>query len=172
MSDIPTAYSGGSWLKNLLNTILNAIAGLNDLSAEEVNAEVDSALNTAIPAENTANSVNDVLLDQIKPRLPGAGTLQTAYFRKGVAARLVFPIYDKTGSLVVGAAGLDSEVSKDGGGFSDCTNEATQIGSTGIYYLDITADEMNADIVAIQTKTSTTDAKPTVTVIYTSGPEA
>lgn len=36
---------------------------LNDLSAAQVNAEVDTALNTAIPVSPTAGSVNDVLAD-------------------------------------------------------------------------------------------------------------
>ena len=34
-------------------------AGLNDLSAAEVNAEVDNALNTAIPGSPTADSINE-----------------------------------------------------------------------------------------------------------------
>lgn len=42
-----------------------------------INAEVDTALNTVIPASNTANSANDVLLDQLAPRIPGAGTIAT-----------------------------------------------------------------------------------------------
>lgn len=100
--------------------------------------------------------------------LPASGTLQGAAFVKGVEVELIFPIYDKTGALVSSAAGLDSEVSKDGGAFSDCTNEASEIGSSGIYKLTLTATEMNADRVCIITKTSTTDAKTTVTVIYTS----
>lgn len=87
--------------------------------------------------------------------------------RKNVAYRVVFAIYDNTGSLVTGAAGLDSEVSKDQGTFSDCTNEATEIAtSSGIYYLDLTSTEMNADNSTIIVKTSTTNAKTTVIVLY------
>lgn len=81
---------------------------------------------------------------------------------------LIFPIYDNTGELVSAAAGLDSEVSKDGAGFSDCTNEASEIGTSGIYSLTLTAAEMNANVVAVITKTTTVDARTTVTVIYTS----
>lgn len=81
---------------------------------------------------------------------------------------LIFPIYDNTGDLVSGAAGLDSEVSKDGDAFIDCDNEASEIGSSGVYALTITADEMNANVIAIITKTTTIDARTTVTVIYTS----
>lgn len=89
----------------------------------------------------------------------------TAYW--GVAHRLYFPILDADGDLVTGATGLDSEISKDAGNFADCTNEATEIQSTGMYYLDLTATEMEADAVVIQVKTTSSGAKTTVLVIYT-----
>ncbi len=86
---------------------------------------------------------------------------------KNVAYRVTFPIMDNTGALVTGAAGLDSEVSKDAGTFTDCTNEATEIATaSGMYYLDLTSTEMNADCVAVIVKTSTTDAKTTPIVLY------
>lgn len=86
---------------------------------------------------------------------------------KGSAYRVTFPILDADGDLVTGAAGLDSEISKDGGTFADCTNEATEIATnSGVYYLDLTATEMNADTVAIIIKTSTSGAKTTVLVLY------
>jgi hypothetical protein len=86
---------------------------------------------------------------------------------KGVAYRVTFPIFDADGDLVTGAAGLDSEISKDAGTFADCTNESTEIAAaSGIYYLDLTATEMNADCVAIIVKTSTSGAKTTPLVIY------
>lgn len=87
--------------------------------------------------------------------------------RKNVAYRVTFPILDADGDLVTGAAGLDSEVSKDGGTFADCTSEATEIAtSSGVYFLDLTATEMNADTVAIIVKTSTSGAKTTTIVMY------
>jgi hypothetical protein len=86
---------------------------------------------------------------------------------KNQAYRVTFPIFDADGDLVTGAAGLDSEVSKDGGAFADCSNEATEIAtSSGMYYLDLTADEMNADTVAVIVKTSTSGAKTTPIVLY------
>jgi len=91
---------------------------------------------------------------------------------KNVATRIVFPIVDADGDLVTGAAGLDSEIDQwtDGAnptGFADCTNEATEIGSTGIYYLNLTQTEMNEDYIAVQIKTSTTGAKTQVILINT-----
>src|SRR5262245_63749096 len=86
--------------------------------------------------------------------------------RKNTAWRATFVIYDTNGDPVVGAAGLDSEISKDGGAFADCTNEATQIGSSGWYTLDFTAGEMNADCCAIQVKTSTVGALAAHIVVY------
>lgn len=87
--------------------------------------------------------------------------------RKNQAYRATFPIMDNDGDLVTGATGLDSEVSKDAGTFADCTNEATEIAtSSGMYYLDLTATEMNADTVAVKVKSTSTDSKDTVLVFY------
>lgn len=87
--------------------------------------------------------------------------------RRNVAYRVTFPILDADGDLVTGAAGLDSEISKDGGTFADCVNEAVEIAAaSGVYYLDLTATEMDADTVAVIVKTTTTGAKTTVLVFY------
>lgn len=86
---------------------------------------------------------------------------------KNTAYRLTFPIYKSDGTLITGATALDSEVSKDAGTFADCTNEATEIAtSSGVYYLDITSTEMNADCVAVVIKTSSTGAVPPVFILY------
>lgn len=86
---------------------------------------------------------------------------------KNQAYRVTFPILDADGDLVTGATGLDSETSADGGTFADCTNEATEIATaSGVYYLDLTAGEMNADTVAVIVKTSTSGAKTTTLILY------
>ncbi len=87
---------------------------------------------------------------------------------KNQALQITFGMWLTTGLVNTGAAGLDSEVSKDGGSFTDCTNEATEIGSSGTYTLDLTSTEMNADVVAIQTKSSTTNAITYKCTIYPS----
>lgn len=84
------------------------------------------------------------------------------------AFRATFPLIDADGDLVTAAAGLDSEVSKDGGTFADCVNEATEIAtSSGMYFLDLTAAEMDADTVVVIVKTSTSGAKTTPIILYT-----
>lgn len=94
-------------------------------------------------------------------------------FKKHTVARIVFPILDADGDPVPDAAGLDSQVSINGATFVPCTDEAHNIANpggatnTGLYYLDLTADEMDGDEIAIQVKTSTSDAKTTMLVIYT-----
>lgn len=86
---------------------------------------------------------------------------------KNVAYRVYFDLRLNTGAVNSGAAGLDSEVSKDAGTFTDCTNEATEIAtSSGVYYLDLTSTEMNADSVVIQVKSSTAGAITQVIAIY------
>ncbi|HSW46506.1 MAG TPA: hypothetical protein VLM89_13140 [Phycisphaerae bacterium] len=84
--------------------------------------------------------------------------------QKNVATILVFPIVDADGDAVTGAAGLDSEIDawSDGtapNGYVDCTNEATEIGTSGSYYLSLTQAECNVDYAILQIKTSTSGAK-------------
>ena len=84
--------------------------------------------------------------------------------QKNVATCIAFPIVDADGDAVSGAADLDSEIdtwSDDAttSGFGNCSAEATEIGSSGVYYLLLTAEEMNADYIYVQAKTSTTGAK-------------
>ena len=87
--------------------------------------------------------------------------------QKNVAYRVTFPIMDADGDLVTGATGLDSEISKNAGTFADVTAEATEIATaSGVYYLDLTATEMNADTVAIIVKTTSSGAKTTTIVMY------
>jgi hypothetical protein len=79
--------------------------------------------------------------------------------QKNVATRIVFPLVDADGDFVTGASSLDSEIDTfaDGSnpdGFTDCTNEATEIGSTGVYYLNLTQTEMNNDYIVVQIKSA------------------
>jgi hypothetical protein len=88
---------------------------------------------------------------------------------KNATARIVFPIYDEVGDLLSGATGLASSHSLDGGAFGACSNTATEIGTTGWYYLDLLAVETNGDVVAIQTTTTSATGKTSCLVFYTSG---
>ena len=87
---------------------------------------------------------------------------------KNTAFRVTFPIYKSDGTLITGAAGLDSEVSIDGGNWADCAAEATEIQSSGIYYLDLSAAEMNGDTIAVVVKTSATGAAIPSFIFYPS----
>jgi hypothetical protein len=91
--------------------------------------------------------------------------------KKAVAQRIYFDIRDADGDLVTAAASLDSEVSKDGAAFADCTNEATEIAaSSGVYFLDLTATEMDADSVVVIVKTGTAGAKTASIFMYPEEP--
>lgn len=93
--------------------------------------------------------------------------------KKNAEFLLVFPIFDNDGDPVTGAAGLAATISKDGGTAAATTNSVTEIvdgtaTGVGMYQLTLTATEMNADVVEIQVSTTTTDAKTTPTIVYTS----
>ncbi len=88
---------------------------------------------------------------------------------RGAAYRFHFPLLDASADLVSGGAGdtPDTEISKDDGTFADCTNEMTEIATaSGMYYIDLTATEMTADIVGLITKTATAETKTTPAFIY------
>lgn len=93
---------------------------------------------------------------------------------KNTARRETFPIFDADRDLVAAAtidSGLASGagkalVSKDGAAFVNSTNSVTEI-ANGVYFLDLTASEMNADTVAIVVRTTTVGAKNTPIVLYT-----
>ena len=82
-------------------------AGLSTLTAAQVNAEVDTALDTAIPAVNTAGSANDVLLDVVNARLLGTIAAGTHTAQSGDSfARLGAPV---GASMSADVAGVQSD---------------------------------------------------------------
>lgn len=86
--------------------------------------------------------------------------------KKGVAYRHYFAIRKNDGTLITTWAGQDSEVSKDAAGFADCTNEATEDGTSGCGYIDLTSAEMNADHVHLKVTVTNTDALPYVVSLF------
>lgn len=96
-----------------------------------------------------------------------AGDASIPYPVYGAAFRITFPILDNDGDLVANAAALDTEISKDGGGITDATNEATVVATTsGLYYLDLTYLEMQCSTLAGKAQSSTADSKDTPFVLY------
>lgn len=79
----------------------------------------------------------------------------------GVPYAVTFPLLDADGDPVSPST-PDSEISKNGDTFADCTNEATEIAtSSGICYLVLTATELTTDIATIRVQ-STGDRKSVV----------
>jgi hypothetical protein len=77
----------------------------------------------------------------------------------GASWRWAFALRKNDGTLITGAAGLDSEVSIDAAGFGDCTDEAHEIATnSGHYYIDLTGAELSGSAIAVQVKTSSSGA--------------
>lgn len=94
--------------------------------------------------------------------------------KKNTDTRVVFPIQKNDGTFITTAAGLDSEFALYGAhgagapSFGDCTHEATEIGTTGLYYLDVSAAELNDDYGSvIQIKSSSAGAITQVLLFHT-----
>lgn len=89
--------------------------------------------------------------------------------RKNIAFRFYFAIRKPSDStLITTWTGMDSEVSLDGAAFADCTNEATEIGTSGVGYIDLTSSEMNADSVVLKITVTNSGAVP---LVFTLCPE-
>ena len=82
--------------------------------------------------------------------------------QKNVATVIVFPLISSADTTVLlsSATSPDSEFEEwtDGvapaGGFTDCTNEISEIGTTGIYSLSLANTEVDSDYTVIQIKSS------------------
>jgi hypothetical protein len=86
--------------------------------------------------------------------------------RKNTAFRYSFAIRKNDGTLITSWTGADSEVSVDGAAFADCTNEATEIGTSGCGYIDFTAAEMNGDSVMYKLTVTNTSALAIVITFF------
>jgi hypothetical protein len=87
--------------------------------------------------------------------------------RKNVAHRVYFPIYDADGDLITDATGLLGLTSVDAAPLVTTTSAPVQVStSSGIYFCDLTAGEMNGDGVIAKFTSSSAGAKAAVIVMY------
>jgi hypothetical protein len=87
--------------------------------------------------------------------------------RKNTAYRMGIDVRNTTTyGLITSWTGADSQVSKDGAAYAACTNEATEIGTSGSGYIELTASEMNADMVQYKLTLTNTNAETLVITLY------
>lgn len=86
---------------------------------------------------------------------------------RAAAFRLQLKFYDTSNALITTWAGMDSQISKDGGNFAACTNEATEIQTSGTGYLDLTASETTCDSFWIKTTITNSNSVPFVMAFAT-----
>ncbi len=84
--------------------------------------------------------------------------------KKGAAYLASFPIYDTSGQLVTGAAGLAVNIKAGDNAFTTATNAAAEVGN-GWYEVLLTSTEMNEDRVLLVVTSTTTDTTDTPVLI-------
>lgn len=84
---------------------------------------------------------------------------------KNTALRIPVSFRLNDGTLATSWTGADTQLSLDGAAYAAATNEATEISTSGTGYLDLTAGEMNADMIWVKTTITNTDALPFVLAI-------
>ena len=88
---------------------------------------------------------------------------------KNVALDIIVPCYDGewSSAYVTAPTAPDSEKSQDKGAFADCTNEWTEIDTSGVGHLTLTQAEMNYDLVIVKITSSTVGANFPLVEIHT-----
>lgn len=129
-----------------------ACLGTNALA--QINAEIDNALNTAIPGSPTAGSINE----KIKA-LPSGIAKNATLPNLDIYMLLEDGITAATGKTVTG------QIRKDAGSFTGLTNAITEV-SGGLYTIadGVIQAEMNADKVTL--KFTADGCRDTIMIIY------
>jgi hypothetical protein len=87
---------------------------------------------------------------------------------KNAAFRLAVSFRDNAGALITGWAGATSTVSVDGASTTS-GSAPVEIGSTGMGYLDLSASQMNGELIMVKCSVSNSNSLPFVQAIYTGG---
>lgn len=153
-------------------TIINAVAALNDfdpandtvarvtlVDTTTTNTDMVSEPPTAslIRTEIDSNSTQLIAIKEKTDNLPGG-------VPKNVALSNFYFYMALSSDHYTGATGktVTAEISKDGGAFASCTNSPSEL-SGGVYVIDITQTEMNADILKLKFTETDCDTK-TITI--------
>lgn len=86
---------------------------------------------------------------------------------KNTAYRIPLSFRKNDGTLITGWTGAASVVATDAS--SGAGGTPTEIGSTGLGYLDLTSGQMNGELIQVLATVTNTDALPAIVSIYTGG---
>jgi len=150
----------------------DAINAACDTAISDVNLDHLVGTATGIPAL-PADTWLDMLLssgtstdydrttDSLQALRSASATLSNILiFQKNTAfSNFCFALYSATDHRTPAtgkAAVITCERSIDGGAFAACTNTATEIGSTGVYKITLSADDMNGNVIMLRFSDSQT----------------
>jgi hypothetical protein len=149
---LPISDLGGLDLDTQIGTDIDAIL-------EDTGTTLPATLTTIEGKIDTIDANVDLILEDTGTTLPAAITANKSGFDKNVAVTAFsWTMVDSTDYVTL-EDGLQSalrtaggaQISKDGGAFADLTNIATiNFVASGVYEVDLTATEMNADSVVLK----------------------
>lgn len=143
VDDLPTNTELSTALGTADDATLAAIAALNNLSAAQVNAEVDTALADYDPPTKTElDTAQAAIID---------GILDGIRIRKNTEfAAFPFKMVDET-DHVTAETGLTVTATRsiDGAAFGACANSAAEIAS-GWYKITLAAADLNGDVIILR----------------------
>jgi 3-dehydroquinate dehydratase len=146
-------------------------------TANKVDSRVDHVGATSVTEPNDLKADVSNLDVAVSTRSPESGgniaaiRAKTDNLPSGIAKNVAlnnfeFVMVDSADHITPKTAlSVIAEISKDGGSFASCTNAATEVGN-GVYKINLTQAEMNANVITL--KFTATDADQRTITIFTS----
>lgn len=152
----------GQGVASVQGNVTGSIGSLATQAKNEVNAEVDGALDTAIPGSPTADSINERIKTMDDTTLPAikaeTDNLPSAPVKNVALSNLKMYLRFSDGGLAIGLAPT-AEISIDAAAFVASTNAPVIVqAGRAAYRINLTAAEMNGDSIAVRMASGTADA--------------
>lgn len=187
--NLPDDPADDSDIDGQLSTITDHLTDIKGTGFSKDTHSLPQCITATGFSTHTANNVRDAILDDatrfsganldaaISSRAPEAGgniadiKAKTDNLPSGIAKNVAlsnfeFVMIDSADHITPKTAlSVTAKISKDGGAFASCTNAVSEVGD-GVYKINLTQTEMNADVITL--KFTATDADQRNVTMFTS----
>jgi len=151
----------GEGAASVQGNVTGSVGSLGATAKADVNAEVDSALNTAIPAVPVADSVNERIQTMDTTTLPAikakTDNLPSAPVKNQGLNNFPYFLRFPEGTTYQGVSAGTADIARDAGAWAGSTNAPVLLGF-GFARITLTAAEMNGDVVRLRALAGTAEA--------------
>ena len=143
-----------NWLTATLTNVENIVDSL-DIRTASILSDTNE-----LQTDLTDGGRLDLLIDSIKTK---TDNLPSGIQKNSAFTNFQFLMYQTDHVTPATNLTVTAEISKDGGAFSSCASSVSEI-SSGLYKINLTATEMNADIISLKFTGTSADQR-TITMV-------